>query len=347
MMKGIISRSESSAFIRIRTRFILMFVGGLTMSIVVPVQAQETEEFKPGGKTEVRIFTAFNSTFSDGKNHNKFDLTRAYLGYRYNFSRTLSGRIVYDVADPGVGELKFTGMLKFAFLRYQTDKWTITGGMISLPEYEYAEKKWGYRYIFKPSHDEYGFGVAADLGLSVAYNIAPWITADMMLVNGEGFKLKEADSTFKAAAGITLMPIKNVSLRGYYDRMGKDGSPQQTAEVIASYEKKGSMLSASYHYRTNSGLIEGHDYQVVSFNGRVVVSDRINIYGRYDFAASAVVGNEEEPWNLKRDGQLFLAGIEILIAPGVSLAPNYQGWLPASSDAPFISRFALSLDLKI
>jgi hypothetical protein len=317
------------------------------MLVIVPVQAQDTEVFKPGGKPEVRIFTGFSSTFADGKSHSKFDLGRAYLGYGYNFTRNLYGRIVYDVADPSVGNLKFTGMLKFAYLRYQTDKWTIAGGMIPLPEYAYVEEKWAYRYVFKPSHDDYGFGTASDLGLSVAYKIAPWFAADITVTNGEGWKLTEVDSTMKAAAGITLIPVKNVSLRGYYDRMGKEGSHQQTAEIIASYENKGSILSASYHSRTNNGLLAGYDLQALSFNGRVAVSEKIRIFGRYDYVTSAVVGNDDEPWNLNKDGQLFLTGIEILIAPGVSLAPNYQGWLPASSDLPFISRFSLSLDLKI
>ncbi|MBE0677517.1 MAG: hypothetical protein IH592_02010 [Bacteroidales bacterium] len=347
MLKGIVSRLQSSGLFRIRTRIIFMFVAGLAVSMIVPVQAQDTDEFKPGGKAEVRIFTGFNTTFSDGENHTKFDVTRAYLGYGYNFSRTLSGRVVYDVADPSVGKLQFTGMLKFAYLKYQTDKWTVTGGMIPLPEFAHADKKWGYRYIYKPSHDAYGFGTAADLGLSVAYNIAPWITADVTLMNGEGFKLMEADSTLKTAVGVTLIPLSNFSLRGYFDNMGRDGLNQQTAEVIASYESKGSMLSAAWHYRKNHGLITGHDYHAISFNGRIPVSDKVTIIGRYDFAASPKIGSEPDPWNLSKDGQLFLAAVEIVLSKGVSLAPNYQGWKPASGDMPFISRFSLSLDLKI
>lgn len=347
MLKGIILRLQSSDLCRIRTRFILMFVAGLAVSMIVPVQAQDTNEFKPGGKVEVRIFTVFNSTFSDGESHSKFDISRAYLGYGYNFSKTLSGRVVYDVADPSVGKLKFTGMLKFAYLRYKTEKLTVTGGMIPLPEYDHADRKWGYRYIFKPSHDEYGFGASADLGLSVAYDIAPWLTADLTVMNGEGYKLTEADSTFKTAVGVTLIPLHNVSLRGYFDNMGRDGINQQTMEVIASFENNGSLLSGAWHYRKNNGLVTGHNYHVISINGRVPVTDKVRILGRYDFAASARVGTEVDPWNLDRDGQLFLAGIEIALSPGISLSPNYQGWKPAGATMPFISRFSLSLDLKI
>ncbi len=345
MSKGIFAKSTGSDSVMIRTYFIIMLTAGLSLSM--SLSGQDPDDFKPGGKMEVRIFTGFNSTFSDGENHTKFDLTRAYLGYGYNFSRTLSGRIVYDVADPSVGKLKFTGMLKFAYLRYQTEKWTITGGMIPLPEYDQADRKWGYRYIYKPSHDEYGFGMAADLGLSVAYNFTPWLTADVTVMNGEGFKLTEADSTFKTAAGVTLVPARNISLRLYYDNMGKNGISQQTAEAIASYENKGSMLSVAYHYRKDNGLIPGHDNHAISFNGRVPVSERVRIIGRYDFAASTRAGNEADPWNLSNDGQLFLAAVEIAISPGINLSPNFVGWKPTDMDMPFISRFSLSLDIKI
>ena len=345
MVKGFISRSPGFKLFGIRTGFAFLFVAGLSVSVAL--QGQEPVEFKPGGKVEARIFTGFITTFADGESHSKFDLGRAYLGYNYNFTKTFSGRIVYDVADPAVGKMKFTGLLKFGYLKYQTEKLTISGGMISMPEYEYTDKKWGYRYVFKPSHDEYGFGVSADLGLSVSYKIAPWLLADVALTNGEGFKLTETDSTLKAAIGLTVIPVRNLWLHGYYDRMGKDGTCQQSADVIATYENKGFVFSASYHYLQNTGLIVGHDLQALSLNGTVPVSEKIKIFGRYDFVSSARVGIENEAWNLNKDGQLFLAGIEFVLTPGVNIAPNYQGWIPANDDMPFISRFSISLDVKI
>ena len=312
-----------------------------------PLAGQETEVFKPGGKPEARVFTSFSTTFSDGMNHTRFDLGRAYFGYSYNFSKNLSGRIVYDVADPSVGKLKFTGMLKFGYLRYQAGKLAVTGGMIPLPEYDYGDKKWGYRYVYKPSHDEYGFGVAADLGISVSYNIATWITVDATLMNGEGYKLNEADSTLKAAAGIILLPVENLSLRAYFDKMGKTGNNQQTLELIVAYENKSINVSGAYNYQKNHSMKNGHDYHAFSVNGTFLVNKSIKVYGRIDNVTSATVANNEDPWNLSKDGQLFLAGIEFALAPGVNISPNFQGWKPADSTMPFISRFLLSLDLKL
>jgi len=329
-----------------RSGLILMLFFSL-LSVPVSLSAQDEDVFKPGGKPEVRIFTSFNSAFSDGENHNKFDVTRAYLGYNYNFTKNLSGRIVYDAANPTVGKLQFTGMLKFAYLKYQTDKWTISGGMIALPEYDFGDKKWGYRYVFKTAHEGYGFGPAADLGLSVGYKIAPWLSAEVTLMNGEGYKVNEVDSTLKKAAGITIIPVKNLSVRCYYDIMGKNDDKQHTVEIITSYENKAFGLSAAYNYQKNNNMTAGHDYQVLSFNGFVQVGEKIRIIGRFDNLYSATVEDEEDPWNQGKDGRLYLVGLDIAITPGIHISPNYQGWQPADSDMPFTSRFSLSLDLKI
>lgn len=321
----------------------------LISSLFLPasdLSGQESQEFKPGGKPEARVFTSLNTSFSNRDSHTKFDLTRAYLGYTYNFSKALSGRIVYDVADPTVGKLKFTGMLKFAYLRYQTDKLTITGGMIPLPEYDFGDRKWGHRYVYKPFHDEYGFGTSADLGASIAYNIAPWITADLTVMNGEGFKLTESDSTFKIAAGLTLQPLKNFSLRFYFDNMSNDGISQKTTEIIAAYENKGSVLSVAYNFRRNNGLTEGHDYQGFSINGTLAVKQKIRVFGRYDYLSSVTTGNDPDPWNIMKDGQLILTGIELGLAPGVNISPNFLLLNPADKESPVISRFSISLDLK-
>jgi len=308
--------------------------------------AQDAEAFKPGGKPEARIFSSLNTSFSDGENHSQFDLGRAYFGYSYNFSKKLSGRVVYDVADPSVGKLKFTGMLKFAYLKFTAGKWTISGGMIPLPEYDFGDKKWGHRYIYRTAYEGYGFGAAADLGLSVTYNIASWITADLTVMNGEGYKLTEADSTFKAAGAITVFPVKGLSLRGYFDNMSKGGVNQQTAEFIATWENKGYLISGAYNYRRNHSMAEGKDYQALSFSGTFPLSERVRLIGRYDYLWSGILDNEPDPWNLSKDGQLFLAGIEFSLTQGVNLSPNFQGWKPADPLMPFVSRFSLSMDLK-
>lgn len=81
----------------------LLLLTGLLLAFY-SVNAQQEESFKPSGKVEVRIFSHFTSSFSDGDNFNKFDVTRAYLGYAYDFSKRFRGKITYDVGNPGAGK---------------------------------------------------------------------------------------------------------------------------------------------------------------------------------------------------------------------------------------------------
>ncbi len=310
------------------------------------VSAQQPEAFKPNGKPEVRIFTNFNSAFSDGNNLNKFEVTRAYFGYIYNFSKSWTGRVTYDVGKPSVGNFHYTGFIKFAYLQYHTDKLTITGGMIPTPQYDIGDKKWGYRYIFKTSHDEYGFGPSADLGISAVYKFSDIISADATLVNGETFRSVEADSAFKAGIGLTLIPVKNVLVRGYYDTMKKGNKNQQTVEGILSYENKKVNFTAVYNYQLDRGLISGQDITGLSLNGSLFLKNNKKLFARYDHVYSEKIGNATNPWNFSKDGSLIMAGFEFSPVAGIKLAPNFQGWKPADENKPYISRISLHAEIR-
>ncbi|HNZ69421.1 MAG: hypothetical protein QM301_06645 [Bacteroidota bacterium] len=310
------------------------------------ISAQEGSEFKPGGKVEVRIFTNFTSSFSDGKNFNNFNVGRAYLGYSYNFSENFSGKITYDVGNTGASKNQFSGFLKFAYLQYKKDNFSIMGGMIPLYHYSLTDAEWGYRYILNPFHSEYGFGTPADLGLGMEYKFASWVNADLILVNGESFKMAESDSTFKAGAGLKLFPVKNLMIRGYFDTMKRDGANQQTTEVLAVYENSRFKLSAAYSFQKDHALVKGNDYSGYTVNGSLYLKN-VTLIGRYDLLESVVPDGVLNAWNLGKDGQFFLAGIEFAPVKGVKIAPNYQGWKPADDRKPFVSRVSLHVDIKI
>ena len=53
------------------------------------ISQEKSEDFKPNGKPIALIFTNFNTSFSDGENTKAFEITRAYLGYEYNFRAKL------------------------------------------------------------------------------------------------------------------------------------------------------------------------------------------------------------------------------------------------------------------
>ena len=95
---------------------VLLLTVLLLLSSALASIAQQQDAFKPNGKPEVRIFTNYGSTFSDGKNFNKFDVTRAYFGYIHNFSKNWTSRVTLDVGRPSVGNFHYTGFRPLVFI---------------------------------------------------------------------------------------------------------------------------------------------------------------------------------------------------------------------------------------
>ena len=87
----------------------------LALSLALPeinLNAQTDNEFTPYGKPLVLVFSNVNASFNKNGNSKAFEITRAYLGYEYFFSKNISSRVNLDVGDPGVGKLQMTAYLK-------------------------------------------------------------------------------------------------------------------------------------------------------------------------------------------------------------------------------------------
>lgn len=311
------------------------------------INAQNINEFKPSGKPEVLIFTNFNSSFSNSQNVSKFEVTRAYFGYGYNFSPSLSGRLTIDVGNPGVGKFQMTAFLKYGYLQYQKEKLTVRLGMIPTTGFDVQEKFWGYRYIIKSYQDQYGIGPSADLGLSGTYKFSNVVSADFIIQNGEGFKLLDADSVLKIGVGLTVQPVKNLMFRGYYDSMKKADATQQTTALMAGYSNKAFKLGVEYNYQTDNNLKIGQDFFGYSVYSTYFINTKTNIFGRYDYLNSVNNSTQAHSWNYSKDGQLFIAGFEYIPVKGIKISPNYQAWNPRDVSKSFISTLFLNVEIRL
>ncbi len=325
--------------------------------VVIPVVAvllspfransQKGKDFIPDGKPVIQVFSDFRTSFSRGENENRVEITRAFLGYSYNFSPLFSGRITFDAGDPSVGNFKSASFLKYAYIQYDYKKLSVRGGMIPTLQFDIFEKKWGYRYVCKSFQDEYGLVPSTDIGVNVMYTFDHRISVDVILVNGEGNKYQEIDSVFRAGTGISFTLQEGFLVRGYYDRMKKMNISQQGYALLVSYNRERYNLKAEYNYQQNHNLVAGHHYGGISFNGTLSLIKNMKLYARYDRLESVRVEKDENCWNFRNDGELFIAGIEFSPAPSVRISPNFQGWQPAHRYAPFLSKVYLSLEIKI
>jgi hypothetical protein len=323
----------------------LILIVPVTALIVIDLNAQSDSSFTPGGKPFALVFTDVNYSFNKEGESGAFELTRAYLGYEYFFTKTIYSRINIDMADPGIGELQMTAFIKNAFIQYSNSDFSARFGMISVDQFSLQENQWGYRYISKSFQDAYQFGPSADLGAAFEYSPAEIISFDFSVLNGEGYKKVQLDSTFKKTLGITLKPIKGLVLRAYYDIM-KDDYAQTSTALFAGYEIKKFKAGLEYNIQKNHEMIKGNDLSGISVYTSIGLAQKFSIFMRYDYLESVTPDKSEEPWNHDNDGQLILAGFDYAPVKGVKIAPTFFGYAPYDNSASFTSRFGLYFELK-
>lgn len=313
--------------------------------INVTFSQEKSEDFKPNGKPLALIFTNFHSDFTDGETLPFFEITRAYLGYEYNFSKQWYAKTTLDVGDPEAGKHQMAAFLKNAYMEFTNNNFSASFGLISTTQFKVSEKIWGYRYIEKSFQDAYKFNSSADLGFNLDYQFTDFVSADFSVLNGEGYKKLQADNFLRPGIGVTVNPVKSITARVFADYMGKDVKQQSLATFLA-YTGKSLVLGAEYNYQQNYGMVEGQDIYGTSFFVTFQPSEKIKLFGRFDDLKSKVLAGETEPWQINKDGQLIMAGIEYAPVKGVKLAPNFRLWNTANELVPNTTSLYLNCELK-
>lgn len=293
----------------------------------------------------MKVFSNFNTTISDGTSASEFALNRVYFGYEYKLSKQFSGKLNIDIGDPGVGKLQMTAYIKNAYLQYKTGNLSVQFGLIGTNSFKEMESLWGNRYIEKSFQDAYKFSSSADLGISAKYKLANWISADLMVANGEGYKSLQSDDQFKTGIGVTANFIDALTFRAYYDMMGSTNT-QSTISGAFGYSVKKLTVAAEYNVQQNVKNIEGQEMSGTSVYANFKATKKVKIFARYDMLSSNTISGESDNWNLSKDGNLILAGLEYAPVKGVKFAPNFRLWTPADAAKANTSSFFLNCEIK-
>ena len=293
------------------------------------ISAQESTE--PKGKAIVQVFGNFHTGFGKDNNDRGLELDRSYLGYQYDLGKGLQVKAVMDIGQSDdVNDYHRIAYIKNAQISWKTGKLTLTGGLISTIQFNMQEKFWGYRYIMKSFQDQYKFGSSADLGISASYKFADWLTADAIVVNGEGYKKIQKNDGLMYGLGATLTPLKGLSMRIYYglnessDETKKD---KQNLATFIGYKGKGFSLGAEYNLYKNDGNVKGNDLTGFSIYGSAQVGKNTELYARYDDLSS------KDGWNEAKEESAILAGLQFKLSKYVKIAPNFRMSMPKADGA--------------
>ena len=307
-----------------------MSVNVMAMDSVVTKKGDLKEnvamEVEPKGKAIVSVFANYNMTMQNGVSKCGFQLDRTYLGYQYSLGKGLELKAVMDIGKPSsVDDYHYVAYIKNAQVSWKHKGLTLAGGMISTTQFNMQEKFWGYRYIYKSFQDQYKFGSSADLGLMVAYKFADWVSADVIMTNGEGYKKVQGDLGFQYGLGLTFMPVEGLSVRlygGLNDATAEGKSDVYNYAAFVGYKCDRFSLGGEFAMMQNTKNVLGDDKMGCSVYGSAKVHKIVDLYARYDWLSSL---NSDYA---KKDEMAVIAGLQVKLGKYVKVAPNFRMAMP-------------------
>jgi len=328
----------------------LFFWGFILISNLAVGQENVQNPFS-NGKPIGLVFADFYTGISQGSNPSAFEIKRAYLGYEFDLGGNFSSKIQLDIGSPddisNYSLLRRFAYFKDAYLQYEKKGLNIKFGIIPLQQFKIQETIWAHRYIYKSVLDEHNLGSSADLGTSVNYTAAKFLEVDFTLMNGEGYSNLQTDFSYKTGLGATIKPWKGLILRTYVDGITKSETQWLLVSFVGYEIKEKFLVGFEYDIKLNNKFEE--DYSLDAISGYVTwqFTEKLQVFGRYDFIVSNQLPGEERPWNLAQDGSAIIAGFEYRPIPKVKLAIDYQDWFPYAGNAANESFIFLNLEFKV
>ena len=303
-----------------------VILAGLIACIGITAQAQDAKTEEPKGKAIVQVFGNFHTGFGTENDDRGFELERSYLGYEYKLDKNLTVKGVMDIGKSSdVSDYHRMAYIKNAMISWKTGNLTLSGGLISTTQFNFQEKFWGYRYIMKSFQDQYKFSSSADLGISATYKFADWLSADAIIVNGEGYKKVQKNDGLNYGLGTTLTPAKGLQIRLYG---GLNESGEQGKENIVNmaafvgYKSDKFTIGAEYNKMRNASYKEGQDQYGYSVFASAKLDKKTEVYARFDDLCS------KDDWNKAKDEQAAILGAQFKLGKYVKIAPNFRMSMP-------------------
>lgn len=303
---------------------------GLLLLTTAALSARDAEE-PPAGTVSAKIYTHINFSLDRNEPSSAFEVKRAYFGYERILNEYFSAEVKLDIGSPDdVSEFSLIRRytyFKNAYVSYRKGSLMSWFGLFDMLQFKVQERFWGYRYLYRSFMDEHGFGPSADLGAGIQYTPSELFSADLILSNGEGYKNLQFDNTYKLGVGLTLNPFPGLTLRAYYAIHTRTEAPQMTFSGFAGYRLKKWRIGGEYNLQLNYRFNEDHHRYGYSAYSTYEISEKWEVFARYDHLFSNVLPEEEIPWNLAKDGSAMIGGVQYSPIRYLNLSLNYQDWV--------------------
>lgn len=308
----------------------------ISLSLFFKVSETDAQTNETGsGSPIVHLFSNYSMDMNGDKKVG-FSFTRAYIGYNYKMSESLSARAIVDAAIPNPNSTKNDIFLKNAFITWNKyNRVIVDAGLLCLRQFIHVQENWwGGRYIYNTITDRTGMFNGADYGFDIQYNPNRLMAFDFTFSNGEGFKSVNVDNSFKYDLGLTFTPNENLVLRAVGEVYNKSEEVvadtytgniknQYVTAMFLGYKLNRIRTGLESAYLWNKGFINGRNTFCYSIYANYNITENLNVLARYDKVKSYQKDNDIRDWN-PTDGDLCIAGLEYIINSYLRVSPNFR-----------------------
>jgi hypothetical protein len=168
---------------------------------------------------------------------------------------------------------------KTAALYYEHNKLFFKCGIFDIDHFDLQERFWNHRYIYKSFQDEHRFGNKADLGASFHYRFLPVLSADITIMNGEGYTDLQRDNSFKTGTGITFTPHASWIFRVFFDFVKKTEF-ESTISMFGGYTRNPVAVGFEYNHKINRYDLDGYNQSGISSYIMYQINERFELFAR-------------------------------------------------------------------
>jgi len=336
---------------KLKNYLLFIFLMTITFSFA---QTSKEETFKPNGKVNFKVYWNYHADLSNNATKTSaFELKRSYFGYKYAFSKNISAKITFDVGSNSGGSA-YTAFLKAAQLDWKvTNGVKLSMGLIGLKQFNDQEHFWGYRYLAKSFQDQYGFGSSADLGINAQFTLAKNLKANLLIINGEGYKkIQDANGNQKIGGNLVYTPVKGLITKVYIDNQPTTGGVDITTySFFAGYKGESWRLGAEYNVQNNAtkyaSPAANKDLDGFSIYSTYKLDKKWEVFGRFDQLSSNMLAGDTQDWNYDKDGSKYIFGVQVAPVKGLKFALNYQGFTSDNKALDTQSLVFLNAEFKL
>ena len=195
---------------------------------------------------------------------------------------------------------------------------TVCSGVISTSMFNSQEQFWSHSNVMKLL-----FGYTEYTGISASYKFTEWVSADAVIMPIDG------DKMINYRLGVTFIPIEGLHLKFYgglndCDEIYKSSTINMAA--FLGYKCDKFALGAELNHTMNSSYTFGKDYYGYSIFASLKMAEFVDFYLRFDDIYS------KNNWNLYRDEQSAVLGVQFKINENITNAPNFKMIVPKAEE---------------